>query len=106
MPNASGSVSARFDDDPKLLRCEIPQPRWLWLQLMWLQFEVVRGPVGVVWGRFGAGLGPVGAPSRPQIDRTSDNLKLQLATSMDPLVSRDKGDAQLDDDPKHVKTVR
>jgi hypothetical protein len=30
---------------------------WMWLQLMWLQFEVVRGPVGVVWGsiwgRFG-----------------------------------------------------
>ncbi len=25
----------------------------IWLQLMWLQFEVVRGPVGVVWGRFG-----------------------------------------------------
>ena len=28
------------------------------LQLMWLQFEVARGPVEVVWGRFGAGLGP------------------------------------------------
>ncbi len=26
----------------------------MWLRLMWLQFEVVRGPVGVVWGRFGA----------------------------------------------------
>ncbi len=25
----------------------------MWLQLMWLQFEVVRGPVGVVWGRLG-----------------------------------------------------
>ncbi len=24
----------------------------IWLQLMWLQFEVVRGSVGVVWGRF------------------------------------------------------
>ncbi len=23
---------------------------WMWLQLMWLKFEVVRGPVGVVWG--------------------------------------------------------
>ncbi len=22
---------------------------WMWLQLMWLQFEAVRGPVGVVW---------------------------------------------------------
>jgi hypothetical protein len=29
-----------------------------WLQLMWLQLEVVRRPVGVVWGRFGAPLGP------------------------------------------------
>ncbi len=33
---------------------------WMWLQLMRLQFEVVRGPVGVVWGR-------LGSPSRPQI---------------------------------------
>ncbi len=32
--------------------------------LMWLQFEVVRGPVGVAWGRFGA----LWAPNRPQID--------------------------------------
>ncbi len=31
---------------------------WMWLQLMWLQFEVVRGPVGVVWGRFGGPSGP------------------------------------------------
>ncbi len=41
---------------------------WLWLQLMWLQFEVVRGSVAVrlgsIWGRFGA----FWAPSRPQID--------------------------------------
>ena len=28
----------------------------MWLSLMWLKFEVVRGPVGIVWGRFGAGL--------------------------------------------------
>jgi hypothetical protein len=34
---------------------------WMWLQLMWLQFKVVRGPVGVVWGRFLT-------PSRFQID--------------------------------------
>ena len=39
---------------------------WMWLQLMWLQFEVVRGPVGVVWGRFGAGA--IWAPSRFQND--------------------------------------
>ncbi len=37
---------------------------WMWLQLMCLQFEVVRGPVGIVWDRFGA----QGAPNRPQID--------------------------------------
>ncbi len=34
--------------------------QWMRLQLMWLQFEVVRGPVLIVWGRFGAGLGPFG----------------------------------------------
>jgi hypothetical protein len=27
---------------------------------MWLQFQVVRGPVWIVWGRFGAGLWPFG----------------------------------------------
>ena len=55
---------------------------WMWLHLMWLHFEVVRGPVGVVWGRFGSGLGPFGpqtgsksTPNDP--DRTSDNLTLQ-----------------------------
>ena len=36
---------------------------WMRLQLMWLQFEVVRGPVGV-WGRLGA---PKPAPNRPQM---------------------------------------
>ena len=43
---------------------------WLsmWLQFLWLQFEVVRGPVGVVCCRFGAGDDP---------DRASDILKLQ-----------------------------
>ena len=34
------------------------------LQLMWLQCIVIRGPVGVVCGRFGPGLG-----RRPQINR-------------------------------------
>ncbi len=29
---------------------------WMWLRPMWLQFEVVRGPVGAVWDRFGAGV--------------------------------------------------
>ncbi len=56
---------------------------WMWLQLMWLQFEVVRGPVG---GRLGINLGAVWgpkgrkpAPNRPQLtpDRTSDDFKLQ-----------------------------
>ncbi len=55
---------------------------WMWLQLMWLQFEVVRGPVAVVWDRFEAGLGPFGPQAGPKSttndpDRTSDNLKLQ-----------------------------
>ncbi len=43
----------------------------MWLQVMWLQFDVVRDTVGVGGGRFGAGLGPKGlqrAPNRPQID--------------------------------------
>jgi hypothetical protein len=31
---------------------------WMWLDLMWLQFEIVGGPAGVVWDRFGASLGP------------------------------------------------
>ncbi len=56
---------------------------WIWLQLVWLQFEVVRSLVGVVWERFGAGLGPFGPQTGPTSipnhpDRTSDNLKLQL----------------------------
>ena len=55
---------------------------WMWLQVMWLQFEVVRGPVGVVQDRFGPGLGPNWAQAGPKStpndpDRTSDNLKLQ-----------------------------
>jgi hypothetical protein len=41
---------------------------WMWLQLTWLPFEVVRRPVGVFWGRFGTGLGFQKAPSRPQSD--------------------------------------
>ncbi len=53
----------------------------LGLQLMWLQFEVVRGPVGVVWGRFWAGLGPKGPQTGPKWipnnpNRTSDSFKL------------------------------
>jgi hypothetical protein len=40
----------------------------MWLQLMWLQFENVRGPVGVVTG-------PKSTPKDP--DRNSDNLNLQ-----------------------------
>ncbi len=48
---------------------------WMWLQLKWLHFEGVRGPVGVdlrpVWGH----LGPKSSPN--DFERTSDNLKLQ-----------------------------
>ncbi len=57
---------------------------WMWLQLMWLRFEVVRGPVGVVSDRCGAGLGPFGPRPQPgpkpipdDPDRTSDSIKLQ-----------------------------
>ncbi len=52
----------------KCLGAAICGDLWMWLQLMWLHFEAVRGPVGVVWAGFGAGLGPLWAPSRPQID--------------------------------------
>ncbi len=38
---------------------------WMWLQLRRLQFEVIRGPVGVVWTRFGVGLGPSGPQACP-----------------------------------------
>ncbi len=53
---------------------------WMWLQRMCLLFEVVRGPVGVVWGRLGAGLGPLG----PQIDPKRSRPDLgqpQIATT-------------------------
>ncbi len=65
-----------------------PRDLWMRLQIMWLQFEVDRSPVGFAWGRFGAGLGPQGpqtgpesTPSKP--DRTSDNIKL-LAHELQP----------------------
>ncbi len=49
----------------------------MWLQLMWLQFEVVRGPVGVVCDRFEVG-GPQAGPKSTlnDFDRTSGHLKL------------------------------
>jgi hypothetical protein len=55
---------------------------WMWLQLTLLQFEVARGPVGLVWGRCGTDLGPVGPRACPKSDphdpdRTSDIPKLQ-----------------------------
>ncbi len=48
---------------------------YVWLQLMWLQFEVLRGPVGLVCGRLGAGWGPKATPNDPE--RTSDKPKLE-----------------------------
>jgi hypothetical protein len=57
---------------------------WMWLQLMWLQFEVVRGPVGVIWGRSGAGFRPKGPQTRPRIDPTRprpDLGQLQIAAT-------------------------
>ncbi len=51
---------------------------WMWLQLMCLQFEAVRSPVGAVWGQFVWVWGPTGPKSTPNgPDRTSDNFKLQ-----------------------------
>jgi hypothetical protein len=74
-------------------RCELPRlenrciyKRQLamgkWLELMWLQFEVGRGPVGVAWGRFGLCLGLCGPQAGPKStphdpDLTSGNLKVQ-----------------------------
>ncbi len=60
----------------------------MWLQLMWLQFEVVRGHVGVVWGQFGAGLGPCGPqinPKRPRPDLGQPQIAATsvAATSID-----------------------
>ena len=54
----------------------------MWLQLMWLQVALVRGPVGVVWGRCGTDLGPAEPHTCPKSDpndpdRTSHNPKLQ-----------------------------
>ncbi len=48
---------------------------WMWLQLMWLQFDVARGPVAIIFGRFGVGLGSQPTPN--DTDWTSDNLKLR-----------------------------
>jgi hypothetical protein len=48
---------------------------WMWRQLVRLQFEVVRGPVGVVWGRFGGRLAVVAATSTERRkDRWFDRL--------------------------------
>ena len=49
---------------------------------LWISYNSVRGPVGLVWGLFGAGLGLFGPQtdlkSTPNdTDRTSDKLKLQ-----------------------------
>ncbi len=44
---------------------------WMWLQLMWFQFEVVRGPVGIIGGRFGAGLP---GPKKPCLKKIGTSL--------------------------------
>ncbi len=38
---------------------------WIWLQFVWLHFEVVRGPAGIVWGPTGTVLGPKGSQLAP-----------------------------------------
>ncbi len=49
-------------------QCGLVGDLWAWLQLMRLQFEVVRDPVGIVWGRFGSRFGDLWAPNWPQIN--------------------------------------
>ncbi len=49
---------------------------------LWISYNSVRNTVGLVWGLFGAGLGPFGPQadlkSTPNdTDRTSENLKLR-----------------------------
>ncbi len=62
---------------------------WMWLQLMWLQFEVVRNQVGVTWGRFGTGLGPIwdrfGTDLGPIWDRFGTDLGLQFGVVRSPV---------------------
>ncbi len=48
----------------------------MWLLLMWLQFDAVRGPVGVDLGPKELQTGPKSILNDP--DRTWDNLKLQM----------------------------
>ncbi len=49
LPDQSGPK--RNHNKPKQTQIQrIHGDLWMWLQLMWLQFEVVRSPVGVAWG--------------------------------------------------------
>ena len=60
-PPKSMMYGSRMIMSSWLYKCEVETSfgdLGMWLQLMWLQFEVVRGPVGVVWGRFGPAWGP------------------------------------------------
>ncbi len=58
-------------------QCVIFSDLWMLLQIVWLQFEVARGPVGVVSARFEASLGPfwpeAGPKSTPTGTRTTSN---------------------------------
>ncbi len=63
-----GLIDAKRSGDLERIAGELEQALpgrrlWMSLQLMWLQVEVVHGPVGVVWGRFAAGLAPKLAPN-------------------------------------------
>ena len=54
----------------------------MWLQLVWLQFEVIQGPAGKVCDGFWVGLGLKEPQTGPKStahdsDRTLDNPKLR-----------------------------
>ncbi len=74
----------------------------MWLQLMRLQFEVVQGPDGIVWGGFGVGLGPKGPKTGPKSipgdpDRTSDNLSHMSCSHIHRLLKEAASTAQMND---------
>ncbi len=52
---------------------------WMWLQFMWLQLEVVLGPLGAGCGRFGAGSGP--KEPQPALNRQPDFGQPEIAAT-------------------------
>ncbi len=47
---------------------------WMWPQIIWLQLEVVRSPVGVAWGRSVAGWGPSQTGPKSTLKRARPDL--------------------------------